>query len=179
MGTLTNATHYILHIIQLGFSTKIPITLLPNWATKLYYLNKKKPKIIYFVGKIQKAQQSPLKSSLLLGTSKSPLLYGTFKARCYTAPLKSPLPHGNIFTKSYKTQMLFWHLFYKTQYYFGTYFTKPKCYFGTYFIKPNIILTHILQNPILFWQLHIKPNTVLAHIYKAQILFLATTHKAQ
>ena len=138
---------------------------------KIILSQQKKPKIIYFVGKIQKAQQSPLKSSLLLGTSKSPLLYGTFKARCYTAPLKSPLPHGNIFTKSYKTQMLFWHLFYKTQYYFGTYFTKSKCYFGTYFTKPNIILAPnlqnsnailvpILQSPILLWHLFTKAQTL-------------------
>ena len=113
---------------------------------------KKKPKIIYFVGKIQKAQQSPLKSSLLLGTSKSPLLHGTFKARCYTAPLKNPLPHGNIFTKSYKTQMLFWHLFYKAQYYFGTYLQKPKYYFG----KNNYI---ILKSPKLFLGKNISSYT--------------------
>ena len=139
---------------------------------KIILSQQKKPKIIYFVGKIQKAQQSPLKSSLLLGTSKSPLLYGTFKARCYTAPLKSPLPHGNIFTKSYKTQMLFWHLFYKTQYYFGTYFTKSKCYFGTYFTKPNIILAPILQNSNAILVPILQSPILLWHLFtKAQILF--------
>ena len=46
-------------------------------------------------------------------------------------------------------------------------------------MKPNNTLAPILQNPILFWQLHIKPNTFLAHVYKAQVLFLATTHEAQ
>ena len=111
---------------------------------------------------------APLKLVTIQHLLKAHCYTAPLKSCCYTIPLKSPLLHDNIFTK-----------YYKAQYYFGTYFTKPKCYFGTYFIKPNIILTHILQNPILFWQLHIKPNTVLAHIYKAQILFLATTHKAQ
>ena len=108
-----------------------------NRATKLYYLHKK-PKIIYLVGKIQKAQQNPL---------------------------KSPLLHDNIFTKSYKAQILLWHLFYKAQYYFGTYFikpkyffstyfTKPKCYFGTYFTKPKYYFdTKFYKAQMLFWHL--------------------------
>ena len=77
--------------------------------------------------KIQKAQQNPL---------KSPLLHGTSKARCYMAPLK-PVAIQQYFCKIlqnpnailapilqnpilfwhlvYKTQMLFWHSFYKVQ----------------------------------------------------------------
>jgi len=46
---------------------------------------------------------------------KSSLLHGTPKVCCYTALLLRPLLHGNIFTKSQKAQMLFWHLFMKAQ----------------------------------------------------------------
>ena len=55
---------------------------------KIILSSPKKPKLIYLVGKTQKAQQNPLtkliatrhsKSSLLYGTSKSPLLHDTSK----------------------------------------------------------------------------------------------------
>ena len=48
------------------------------------------------------------------------------KDRCYTALLKSPLLHGNIFTKSYKAQILIWHLFYEAQILFWQLFIKAQ-----------------------------------------------------
>ena len=96
------------------------------------------------------------------------------KARCYTTNLKSPLLHGNIFTKSYKAQMLFWHLFYKAQNdIVAPIFTKPKCYCGTYFCKarmifwhlflqsPNALLAPISQSPILFWHLYLQSSNII------------------
>ena len=56
------------------------------------------------------------------------------KARCYTTLLLSPMLDGNIFTKSHKTQILFWHIF-----------TKAKYYFGNYLKSPNTILAHIYK----------------------------------
>jgi len=54
LGSPTNITHYIAHIIQLGFSQKYLSHHYQNWATKLNYLHKR-PKLIYLVGKTQKA----------------------------------------------------------------------------------------------------------------------------
>ena len=101
---------YISPINYLGPSYKcysLYPTYYPTWAFhknthhittklghKIILSQQKKPKIIYLVGKIQKAQQSPLKSLLLLGTSKSSLLHDTFKTCCYMAPLKSSLLYG-------------------------------------------------------------------------------------
>ena len=89
---------------------------------------------------------------------QSPFLHGILtklvatwhpKARCYTTPLQSPLLHGNIFTKSYKAQILIWHLSYKTQILIWqlslnnlALFYEIQIYFGNYFTKPKI----------LFWQ---------------------------
>ena len=126
-----------------------------------YTISTKKPKTIYLVGKIQKAQQNPLKSSSL---------------------------YGNIFTKSYKAQKLFWHLFYKAKilfwhlfykhkcyfgtyftrpkYYFGTYFTKLKCYFGTYFIKPKYYFGTYFIKPKCYFGTYF-----LYQFYKARYYF--------
>ena len=75
---------------------------------------------------------------------QSPLRRGNFKAHYDVASLLndvasllSPLLHGNIFAKSYKAQMLIWHLFYKAQ----------TLIFGTHFTKPKSILAIILQGP--------------------------------
>ena len=43
--------------------------------------------------------------------------------------LKNPLRYSNIFTKSYKAQMLIWNYFTKAKYYFDTYFLKTQYYF--------------------------------------------------
>ena len=102
--------------------TQILTIPLPYSATKLYHLYKK-PKLIYLVGKTQKAQQNPLQSSLLYCTLTKPvttwhrkahcyttllqisLLHSTlkpiatrysYKARCCTTPLQSPLLHGTL-----------------------------------------------------------------------------------
>ena len=88
----TNISH-ISPIIYLGFSHKY-YTLYPTYyptcvftkntyhiTTKIgpqnHTISTKKPKLIYLVGKTQKAQQNFL---------QSPLLQDTSKARCYTAP---------------------------------------------------------------------------------------------
>ena len=55
----------------------------------------------------------------------------------------SPLLHNNIFTKSYKTQMLIWH----------------------YFTKPNINLALFYRAQILFWQLFHKTQMLFWHIF--------------
>ena len=95
------------------------------------------------------------------------------KTRCYTTPLKSLLLHDtskslllhdNIVTKSYRAQMLFWHLF-----------TKTQILFWQLHIKPNTILAHIYKAQVLFWQLLIKPNNTLAPIYKSPNIILAKT----
>ena len=130
--------------------------------------------------KIQKAQQNPL---------KSPLLHGTSKARCYMAPLK-PVAIQQYFCKIlqnpnailapilqnpilfwhlvYKTQMLFWNLFYKAQMLFWhLIFQSPNAILAPNFTNPNIILAPILQNS----------NAILAPSFaKAQNYFLAKTY---
>ena len=105
---------------------------------------------------------------------ESPFRYGTSK---------SPLLHGNIFTKFYKAQILIWHYFTKLKCYFGYYFIKPKCYFGTYLQSPNINLALFHKSPninlALFHKIpntnlalfHKIPNAVLVHTYKTQMLF--------
>ena len=102
MGPLTNITHHILHIIQLVLSTKIPITLLPNQATKLYYRHKKAQNHLT----CEQNPKSPTKlsykahcytapqSSLLHDTSKARCYITSLKACYYTAFLKSSLLHG-------------------------------------------------------------------------------------
>ena len=104
------------------------------------------------MGKIQKAQQNPIKSLLLHGTSK---------ARCYTAPLKSLLLHSTS-KACYYTAPLKAHCY---MIIFLQNLTKPKCYFGTYFTKPKYY----------FWQLLIKPNNTLAPIYKSPNIILTKT----
>ena len=81
-----------------------------------YTISTKKPKTIYLVGKIQKAQQNPLKSSSL---------------------------YGNIFTKSYKAQKLFWHLFYKAKILFWHLFYKTQMLFWHLFYKAQILFWHL------------------------------------
>ena len=81
-----------------------------------YTIFTKKPKIIYLVRKIQKAQQNSL---------------------------KSPLLHGNIFTKSYKAQKLFWHLFYKAKILFWHLFYKTQMLFWHLFYKAQILFWHL------------------------------------
>ena len=90
---------------------------------------------------------------------QSPLRCGIFKARYDVASLKArydvasskpatmrhllSLLHGNIFTKSYKAQMLIWH----------------------YFTKPNINLALFYRAQILFWQLFHKTQMLFWHIF--------------
>ena len=81
-----------------------------------YTISTKKPKTIYLVGKIQKAQQNPLKSSSL---------------------------YGDIFTKSYKAQKLFWHLFYKAKILFWHLFYKTQMLFWHLFYKAQILFWHL------------------------------------
>ena len=104
--------------------TKIPIILLPKLGHKIVLSPQKSQNTFTLWEKSKKAQQN----SLIKPVATRHLL----KARYYTAPLnpvtiwhllilllhdtsKSPLLHGNIFTKVYKAQILFWQ-----------YFTKPK-----------------------------------------------------
>ena len=93
-------------------------------ATKLLYLHKKSP------------TKTPLK----------PVTIRHSKAHYYTTLLKSPLLRGNIFTKSYKVQILIWHLFYKVQIIIWHYFHKAQMIIWHYFHKAQI----------LFWQSFLK-----------------------
>ena len=71
------------------FYTHIKLSiLLPYWATKLYHLYKK-PKLIYLVGKTQKAQQNPLKAHCYMASPKTRYNTAPLKVRYNTAPLKA------------------------------------------------------------------------------------------
>ena len=76
------------------------------------------------------------------------------------ALLLSPLLHGNIFTKSYKTQILIWYLFYKTQ-----------ILIWHLFCKAQILISHLFyRSPkCYFWQKQLlyaqSPKLFLGKIY--------------
>ena len=85
---LSQILPFISHILSnLGFhkNTYHTITIL---GTKLYHLYKK-PKLIYLVGKTQKAQQNPLKARCYTSPLKACYDTAPQKARYDTAPLKS------------------------------------------------------------------------------------------
>ena len=99
------------------FGPQILTIPLPYSATKLYHLYKK-PKLIYLVGKTQKAQQNPLQSSFLYDTLTKPVTTRHPKAHYYTTLLQNLLLHGTL-TKPVAT----WH-------------PKARCYTTT--LKPVI-----------------------------------------
>ena len=53
-----------------------------------YTISTKRPKLIYLVGKTQKAQQNPLTKLVATRHSKARCYTVPLKARCYTTPLK-------------------------------------------------------------------------------------------
>ena len=165
MGPLTNITHYIPHITQLGLSHKYLSYHYQNWATKLYHLYKK-PKLIYLVGKIQKAQQNSLTNPVATWHPKAYCYMALLQTRCYTALLLSPLLHGNIFTKSQtsykKPKYYFGNYLQKAQILFWQFFTKAQYYFSNYLQKPNIILATTYKSPILSCNYLQKPKYYLA-----------------
>ena len=84
------------------------------------------------------------------------------------ALLLSPLLHGNIFTKSYKTQMLIWQLSLKAQIIIWQLFLQ----------KPKSILATITKTITLFWQKQLlyaqSLNVNLAPILQSPSINLAT-----
>ena len=95
MGPLTNITHYSSHAIQLGFSQKILIILLPKLGRK----------IIFF----------PHKAQHYLACGQNPKKAQNSKVRYDAALFTKLVATRQYFTKSqnhfYKTQIPIWHLF--------------------------------------------------------------------
>ena len=77
-----------------------------------YTISIKSPNSFTLWAKPKKPNKT-LQSPLLHGTLKPVAIRHSYKACCYMALLLSPLLHGNIFTKSQKVQIIFWHLFVK------------------------------------------------------------------
>ena len=142
MGILTNITHIL---SNLDFHKKILIILLSNWATKLYYLHKK------------------TQNHLPCGKNPKNQIKLSYKAYCYTAPLKTRCYMAPLKPRCYTA--IFLQNLTKPICYFDTYFIKLICYFGIYFTKSKYY----------FWQLLMKPNNTLAPIYKSPNIILAKT----
>ena len=127
MGTLTNITHNSPHIIQLGFSQKILIILLPKLGCKITLFPHKAQHHSACGKNLKKAQNSKSPTTMWLIPKpttmrhylQSSLRCSISKAHCYTAPFTKPVATRQYFIKSQnhfcKTQILIWH-----------YFTKPK-----------------------------------------------------
>ena len=146
MGTLTNITHNSPHIIQLGFSQKILIILLPKLGCKITLFPHKAQHHSACGQNLKKAQNSKSPTTMWLIPKPTTM-------RHY---LQSPLLHGNTLQNLKIIS------------------TKPKFLFGIYFHKAQIPIWHLfLQSPnsnlallykaqILFWQLSlyffIKPK---------------------
>ena len=60
---LTNTTHYIPHIIQLGFSQKYSPYCYQNWATKLCYFHKKAQNHLTCGQNLKKPNKTPFKAN--------------------------------------------------------------------------------------------------------------------
>ena len=107
MGTLTNITHNSPHIIQLGFSQKILIILLPKLDHKIYIIPIQSPTSF---GLWAKPKESPK-------FQKSHYDVANSKAHYDAALFAKPVATRQYFTKSqnhfYKAQILIWHLFHK------------------------------------------------------------------
>ena len=164
MDPFTNITHYIPHIIQLEFSQKYLSYYYQSWPQN-YTISTKGPNSFTLWEKPKKPNKTLLQSPLLHDISKNPLIHRTFKVRCYTTPLKSPLLH-NTLIKSIATRQYFYKIsknpntiltpIYKAQYYFGNYSWKPNIILVAIYKSSNTILATIHKSSNLFWQLFIK-----------------------
>ena len=116
MGPLTNITHYSSHAIQLGFSQKILIILLPKLGLKITFFPHKAQHYLVCGQNPKKAQNSKSPTTMWLISKPATIQHY----------LQSPLLHGNtlqnikiISTKPkflfdiyfYKAQIPIWHLF--------------------------------------------------------------------
>ena len=132
MNPFTNIISHIL--FNLGFH-KNTYHITTKIGLQNYIIFTKRPKLIYLVGKTQKAQQNPF---------IKPVAIRHPKARCYMAIFLQNLKKPNItLAPIYKSPILFWHLFIKTQ----------------ILQKPNTILaktiTLYLKPKTIPWQKHI------------------------
>ena len=131
MGSLTNITHYNPYVIQLGFSQKILIILLPKLGRKITFFPHKAQH--YLV-----CGQNPKKTQ----NSKSPTTMWLIPKSHYDAALFTKLvATRQYFTKSqnhfYKAQIPIWHLFSQS----------PNSYLAFISQSPNSYLASIFARP--------------------------------
>ena len=114
MSSLTNITHYNPYVIQLGFSQKILITLLPKLGRKITLFPHKAQRYPACGQNPKKAQNS--KSPTTMWLIQSPTMMWLIPKSHYDAALfTKPIATRQYFTKSqnhfYKARIPIWHLF--------------------------------------------------------------------
>ena len=88
--------------------------------------------------------------------------------------------YGNIFTKTYKAQILFWHLFYKAQILFWHLFYKAQILILALFYKAQVLIWHLFykdKGQILIWHLFYKTQVLCWHYFTKPKSILATIYR--
>ena len=150
MGPLTNITRYTPHVIQLGFSQKILIILLPKLGRKITFFPHKAQHYLACGQNPKKVQNSKSPTTMWL-ISKSHYDVANSKTRYDAALFTKPVVTRQYITKSqnhfYKAQIPIWHLFSQ----------GPNSNLALLYKAQNIILATIFtlfhKTQILIWQL--------------------------
>ena len=129
MSSLTNITHYNPYVIQLGFSQKILIILLPKLGRKITFFPHKAQHYLVCGQNPKKAQNS--KSPTTMWLIQSPTTMWHY--------LQSPLLHGNTLQNHfYKAQIPIWHLFSQSPNSYLTFISQsPNSYLASIFARPK------------------------------------------
>ena len=141
MGPLINITHYSPHVIQLGFSQKILIILLPKLGRKITLFPHKAQHYPACGQNPKKAQNS--KSPTTMWLIQSPTMMWLIPKSHYDVANSKARYDAALFTKPVATRQ---------------YFTKSQ----NHFYKAQIPIWHLFSQ---------SPNSNLALLYKVQILF--------